>query len=270
MALEWLGPAITGYKHRDEITSLFSRGWSYIVGAKTTVAFTGMQGVGKSVLLDHLVGKAFVDDYKPPMQSQKTETGKIKGAAKRIVVSVVPGQRGAQPRLESIDKIFMASKPVQGVVHVVANGFATTRTHGAIQTLIHELRINTIPKYRSHQLERELDDLEETCEAIRAAHRKHRAPGWLIVAIDKVDLYQDAVLKARDYYSPEGDSAFSEKLRLLQNQLGTDFFRWHAVPVCAWLERFDWHKQAVESQITPEMRNGYLAQFMDEVRNFCQ
>jgi hypothetical protein len=270
MALDWLGPALIGYRHREEIKHIFSRGLGFLFGSKTAIAFTGMQGVGKSVLLDHLTGKAFGPNYRPPMQSEGLEKGKIKGSGKRLLVSVVPGQRGAQHRLESLDKIFRGAAAVQGVVHVVANGFATTRTHGAIRSLIHDFRINTIAKYKKHQMQRELEDLEETCRAIRDSHRQRHQPNWLVVAIDKVDLYQDKVLEARDYYSPEGSSEFSDKLRDLRSQVGSDYFRWHAVPVCGCLEPFVWHRKSVDPQIPVVARNGYLAQFMDEVKNFCR
>lgn len=269
MVLEWLGPALTGFKHREEIGDAFAHAWSYVFGKKTSLAFTGMQGVGKSVLLDHLTGRAFEEGYKPPMQSQRVETGKIRTGGRRLLVSVVPGQRGAQPRLESIDKIFKGSKPVQGVVHVVANGFATIRNEVAAQVLIQDNKINTIAKFRAHQLARELEDLEETCQAIRDAHRKNHSPAWMVVAVDKVDLYQADVLEARAYYSLEGDSPFADRLRRLLSQVGTDFFRIQAIPVCTWREDFVWHKQTANSGVSQDIRNAYLAQFVDELKNFC-
>lgn len=262
--------ALTGYKHRKQLANIFANGWSYLFGRKTSVAFTGMEGVGKTVLFDHLSGRAFVEGYKPPMRSEKAESGSVTTTEKRLVLQVIPGTRDSQPRLESLNKIFRESKPVDGVIHVVANGFASTRNHDTIQALLVREKLNTIPKYRSFRLNSEMNDLEETCQAIREAHHKHRRPTWLIVAIDKVDLYQDSVLKVRSYYSPEGDSCFSQRLRLLQTQVGSDNFRWKAVPVCTWLEQFAWHKQVVGSQVTAEMRNGYFAQFRDELQNTCE
>jgi GTPase SAR1 family protein len=191
IAIEWLGTTVAAYKGTKEVSNIITRGWNYLFG-KTTVVFTGMAGVGKSVLLDHLTGKAFVDGYKPPPMSEETEKGRVKG--KRILVQVVPGQQ-AVPRWRSLDRIFKGSKPVHGVVHVLANGFAKERSHDAIHSLIFDKKITTVAKYRTIALEKERTDLAETCGAIRESYRKHREPSWLLLAIDKVDLYQETVLK---------------------------------------------------------------------------
>jgi hypothetical protein len=44
-------------QHKEEIAPWFRRGWEYLFGKPFSIAFTGMQGVGKTVLLDHLTGR---------------------------------------------------------------------------------------------------------------------------------------------------------------------------------------------------------------------
>ena len=68
--------------------------------------------------------------------------------------------------------------------------------------MIRDLKLTTIKKYREHHLKEELKDLDQTCEALRAAQRARRSPKWMIVAVGKADLYQDTMDKARQYYSP--------------------------------------------------------------------
>ena len=63
----WYIPAATeSLKHRD----LIKAAWNAVIGLwrrrKSRIAFTGMSGSGKSVLLDHLTGRAFSRTYSLP------------------------------------------------------------------------------------------------------------------------------------------------------------------------------------------------------------
>jgi hypothetical protein len=269
VVVEWLAGGLIAYRHREDIHHMLNTGLKAFFGTKTHLAFTGMQGIGKSVLLDHLTGAAFKKGYQIPLQSQSLEKGKIASGKQRIRVAVVPGQ-DAQPRLEGLDKLFGGKRGVQGVVHVVGNGFASVRTPGAIQILVRDLKLTTIKKYREHQLKEELKDLDQTCEAIRAARPARGGPKWMIVAVGKADLYQDTMDKARQHYSPEGDSPFAERLARLLSQVGADNFRWTAVPVCSLVEAFEWNNKQVAPHIDLAARDAYLAQFLREMREYCK
>ncbi len=269
MGIEWLASGLIVYRHRDDIRHMLATGWKAFFGTRTDLAFTGMQGVGKTVLLDHLTGKAFEDGYALPLQSQAIDRGTVSLKGQRLRVSVVPGQN-AQPRQTALDTLFEGKKPVNGVVHAVANGFASVRSPGAVDVLLRDVKLTTIKKYCDYHRDQELKDLEETCEAIRKAHQRHRLPSWLVVAVGKVDLYQDSIDKARKYYSPEGDSPFTARLRRLESQVGTDNFRWTAIPVCSLVEAFDWNTRQVASQIDELARDDYLAQFLRELREYSR
>lgn len=132
-----------------------------------------------------------------------------------------------------------------------------------------ELKLSTLAKYVKYQREREWDDLEQTCEAIRASHRKHHAPGWMLVAVDKIDLYHDQLAQARQYYTSRSDSPFAERLRTLTKQVGEDFFRWEAVPVCGVREDFIWNGKTETPKIDHSLRDVYLAQFLDLLKSYC-
>jgi hypothetical protein len=264
--INWTDPVLTLFKHRQQLRDLLSGGLSFLLGKRTWLAFTGMVGAGKTVLLDHLTGKALKPGYSLPPQSRKMEKGKPEKSERRILVEVVPGQ-GSPNRSAALDKLFKGKRPVDGVVHVVANGFARIRT--GIHQLIKDANIKTVRQYRKHQLVQELEDLEKTCSAILEAHRKWHAPNWLLVAVDQVDLYHDTVEKARDYYTPGADNAFAARLRTLATQVGTEFFHWDAVPACGPLDSFHWNGQTVKSQIDDRKRDAYLAQFLRVIESYC-
>jgi hypothetical protein len=271
VVVEWMGPALAAYRHRADLKELLTSGLARLLGKGVSLAFTGMQGVGKTVLLDHLTGKAERKDYTKPLQSQALERGIVRreeSPGRRIRVSVVPGQN-AEPRHVALDQLFRGKNPVQGVVHVVSNGYASTRNEDSARAMVRDLRLTTLAKYRNYQIERELEDLGQTCEAIRASHRKHHAPGWLLVAVDKVDLYHDRLPKAREYYSSMNESPFTERLRTLARQVGEDFFRWEVAPVCGVLEEFTWNGKVEAPQIDQGLRDAYLAQFLELLRSYC-
>ena len=266
--LDWLGPSLTAYRHRTDLKELLAGGLARLLGKRISLAFTGMQGVGKSVLLDQLTGKAARTGYRLPPQSQGVETGQIASPKRRIRISVVPGQI-AEPRYVALDNLFKAKDVPQGVVHVVAQGFAAVRNQDAARVLVKDAKITTVPKFRTYQRERELADLDETCEAIRDAHRTTRAPKWLIVAVDKIDLYHDTIEKARAYYAPDANSPFADRLRRLADQAGSDNFRWEAAPVCGCLDGFAWNGREVVPQFEEPQRQAYPAQFLDLLKSYC-
>src|SRR5438477_4920821 len=118
----WLLPALkTAYKHREDIAGGWKKFTTWLLGAKSVVAFTGAAGVGKTVLLDHLSGHAFKAGYQPPAQSQKDEKAGISEHRKRIRLVTIPGQTSG-PRFEAFKKVMSDKETVDGIIHVVANG----------------------------------------------------------------------------------------------------------------------------------------------------
>jgi hypothetical protein len=266
--LEWLGPAFVGVKHRQEIKDMLSGGLSRLLGKKTSIAFTGMPGVGKSVLADHLTGKAFKMGYRYPLQSQAVEKTGLKAVGKRMVFDVIPGQ-DAEPRHVAMDSLFRKRGTVDGVVHVVGFGYVSLRNEAAKEELIRVLKVNTLAKYRDHQLDAELRDLEGTLEAIRTSLRSSRKPKWLVIALDKVDLYKDRLPQAIKHYTSDTDSPFVAMVERFRGQVGTDNMRVAASAVCSCVEGFEWNGKTVETQCDLGTRNRYLEEFLRLLASFC-
>ncbi len=265
--LTWILPALKeAYRGRDDA----KEAWSKIFGKRRFV-FTGLSGVGKSVLCDFLTGKGFEQGYLPPQPSQSVEKGKLSKTLKkdkpRIAISVLPGQDDF-PRLQGLDEIFLGKKGVDGVIHVVSNGFIDERSSVTREFLIKENRLQTIQQFRQYQLKKELADLDATCEIIRKSIHKHQKPKWLLVAVTKADLFYDKLEVARVYYSPNGKSKFAKRLKELQIQVGTDNFRWETVPVCAWLDDFEWNNEKQPSVLKVDERDHFIATFAAEMANY--
>ena len=267
--LTWIIPAIKeAYKGRDDAKDA----WNKIFG-KRCIVFTGLSGVGKTVLLDFLTGKGFEQGYQPPKPSQFVEKGKLSKSLKKekpkMALSVLPGQDDF-PRLQGLDEIFLGKKGVDGVIHVVSNGFIDERSSVTRELLVKESKLQTVEQFRQYQLKKELADLNDTCEIIRKSIHKHQKPKWMLIAVTKTDLFYDKLEETKYYYSPNSRSKFARRLKELQIQVGTDNFRWEAVPVCAWLDDFEWNNEKQPSVLKVDERDHLIANFASEMANYSK
>ena len=123
---------------------------------------------------------------------------------------VVPGDNAAT-RLSALDEVFH-DEPVDGIIHVVANGHATPRrvagTSGQATATREEL------------LAAELEDWAITSHRIASMAVRRDRPVWLVIAVTKTDLYADELDDVMAYYSPGSGSAFGTKIDELRALAG--------------------------------------------------
>lgn len=192
-----------------------------------TVAVTGMTGVGKTRLADRLSRRASTqaaeqgaqDVGSAVMERRTRRDARMRGYRFRVV----PGENAAT-RLGALDEVFH-DEPVDGVLHVVANGWATPRrtagtTGAGVAT-------------REEQLAAELEDWSITAHRIASMAVRRERPTWLIIAVTKADLFADDLEAAVDYYSPGSGSPFGDKLDELRALAGGAKLSIDVLPVCA-------------------------------------
>jgi hypothetical protein len=198
------GGVLTGLASAPErISRLFRRRFP-------TVAVTGMTGVGKSQLVDRLSRRTTTDGVgdvgSAVMERRTRRSPRLQG----FRFLVVPGDNAAT-RLGALDEVFH-DEPVDGVIHVVANGHATPRrtagTTGAATAT------------REAQLAAELEDWTITSHRIASMAVRRDKPVWLVIAVTKADLYPDDVDEAVHYYSPGSGSPFGDKVDALRALAG--------------------------------------------------
>ncbi|WP_210649498.1 hypothetical protein [Nocardioides sp. SYSU D00065] len=192
-----------------------------------TVAVTGMTGVGKTRLADRLTRRASAESSveggqdvgSAVMERRTRRAARLRGYRFRVV----PGENAAT-RLGALDEVFH-DEPVDGVLHVVANGYATPRRTGGTS--------GAALASREEQLAAELEDWAITAHRIAAMAVRRDRPTWLVIAVTKADLFADDVDEAVRYYSPGSGSPFGDRLDELRALAGGAKLSIDVLPVCA-------------------------------------
>ena len=198
------GGVLTGLAQApDRVGRLFRRRFPM-------VAVTGMTGVGKSQLVDRLTrrttGNGVAEVGSATMERRTRRSARLQGFRFRVV----PGDNAAT-RLGALDEVFH-DEPVDGVIHVVANGYATPRRTGGTT--------GTATATREEQLAAELEDWTITSHRIASLAVRRDKPIWLVIAVTKTDLYPDEVEDAVRYYSPGSGTPFGDKVDALRALAG--------------------------------------------------
>lgn len=174
------------------------------------VAVTGMTGVGKSQLVERLTrrtsGDGVAEVGSAVMERRTRRSPWLQG----FRFLVVPGENAAT-RLGALDEVFH-DEPVDGVIHVVANGYATPRRTAGTT--------GTGTATREEQLAAELEDWTITSHRIASMAVRRDRPIWLVIAVTKADLYPDDVDEVVHYYSPGSGSPFGDKVDALRALAG--------------------------------------------------
>jgi GTPase SAR1 family protein len=257
----------TLYEQKGPIKELLDKLSAKWRGKKHRLIVTGMAGVGKTTLVDCLSGRVFSQEYRLPGRSIKVEhTNTIvpsdplrDESKKRLLYSVIPGQVSSV-RQSAFNDLLAYKSEITGVIHVVASGLAEMNDRRLLDGL-KEQGITTMEAYKQFQMNRELADLENTCAELERYMVANRRPIWFVLAVNKIDLFHQT-LNDDIYVYAKNDHLFFQRLTTLQNRVGSLFFQWDIVPVCSWLEDFEFNGQVLPSTLKPTQFREYLTDFM--------
>ncbi|HYG96358.1 MAG TPA: hypothetical protein VD741_04545 [Solirubrobacterales bacterium] len=189
--------------------------------SRVPVVIMGGPGAGKTAIWSKLTGRPAAN-----AMSTKVDKGYFfgrRGLRRTLTVTTIPGQDSEQRYLD-IDRYFGIYTAVHGVIFVASFGFDQIWPDESEVTAA-ELDPFTIEELSTRNIRRELKSFQETCNRIRHKHAVAAdpffKPKWLLVLVNKVDLYWDAIDQARDYYAPGCNSEFDREATELQRSIGT-------------------------------------------------
>lgn len=226
------------------------------------IAVTGLGGSGKTVLVHQVCARK--GDYTPlEFESPQVEKQTWRSGLSGMRFRVVPGGDVAARRIGFAE--LFHNDPVDGVVHVVADGLATARA-GTPEA--RDLGL-TLDAHRARQREREVEDFRETATHIASLVGESRRPVFLLVAVTKTDLLHPQVAAdvVENYYSLHGRSPFADVLRDLRRQVGDAGLTTAVMPVYAMAEDFTFHGERIATRGTPQDRDARLDAFRRRLRH---
>lgn len=235
------------YEYRHKIQHIWTHIKVWAGVGSTNIAVTGHPGAGKTILSNQLYGYARHLGFKLPEQSEKEEVESFDATSWARIMTVVPGQEAS--RVKAIRDIFVENNSLEGVIHVVDYGFSLPRNTTQSYINIKNDGIDNIDKLRSKNLSVELRNLDILLSDIERSYQKNKTPKWVIIAVNKIDLYKNNLDEALSYYHPEGNSEFSKRIKEFQYRIGSENIRFYVIKACAWEVDFEWNNEIIESNL---------------------
>lgn len=258
-------PAVYAYKYRKFIQDQWKKAQVKVGLGKPSVIITGRAGVGKSVLASHYHGEANNLDWNEPGTSPDVEIKPITIGDWTKIVAVIPGQNTSE-RARALDEALNQTTDLDGVIHVVDWGFTSIRESAVKMDMIESRGIDTVGRIRAHNLALELADFESMLEKLTMSISNGRGPKWLVIAVNKIDLFETSLLEAEKYYHPSCGSAFADKVSSFYEAVGKNNIKVVSLPVCSMPEPFEWNQVVVRAQIdSVAKQRSYLRAFIEQI-----
>ena len=240
--------SFTAFQKRHLLQHLWKNLLTFSDLGKTNIVVLGRPAVGKSVLASKLYGEANDLSWELPDTSSQVESRAIQLGEWTSLVRVIPGQTTAESDI-GIDEAFNKHSELQGVMFVTDWGFTGVRDNTLKESMIKNQGIDTLEKLRQHNLKSELAYFRRACDKIREAYSNGRKIKWVLIVVNKVDLFPESVDEAMNYYSTNIDSPFVEILNETLKSIGELNIKCSIMPISAWQSDFSWNNVEVKTNL---------------------
>ncbi|MDV7389040.1 GTPase domain-containing protein [Acinetobacter baumannii] len=252
------------YKYRHLIQKLWVNLQVKLSLGKPKILMLGQAGVGKSVLCSTIHGEANTLDWQKPDTSRDVEIKPIQLGAWTQIVSVIPGQDSSE-RLNALDKA-INSNGIDGIIYVVDWGYTSIREPHIRNAMIEISGIDSIKKLREKNLETELDDFSQLLHLLKMSIPNNRGPKWIMIAINKLDLFKNEEHEAIHYYKLDSNSDFQKKISEFISKVGSQNIKFDFQLVNARSEKFVWGKEEITPLINEiDEHQAILKKFIDNL-----
>jgi len=234
------------YNNRKLLQSFWVKILAKLDVGSTDIAILGTSGAGKTYLSKFLHDQAPKFNFKAGL-SPDVETEAIQFGEWAKLVRVVPGQ-GGKERSRGLDEVFN-SETLEGIVYVVDWGYSEIRDNTLKESLIKDQGLDTLDKFREKNLKEEIKDFTIIADKIKSNNALGRGPKWLIIAVNKIDLFYSTINDAQKYYSPEYKSDFTIILNDLLSAVGNLHVRCIALPISSWQKSIEWNGTVIKTDL---------------------
>ncbi len=201
------------------------------------IVITGASGAGKTEIWRRLTGRDAPDALSRRVDEGYLFRSPSVGRRKsRVAITTIPGQNSKE-RLRDLAFYFSPRVRLVGVVFVASFGF--NRIWPGQSNLVgNQLGDYTIEGLGQRNIQEELVSFRDVCGRLLNRHIEDRnlPMPWLLVLVNKADLFISAIDQARAYYlpAPAHSSPFDREAHHLANEVGSAAqFRYDVIPVAA-------------------------------------
>lgn len=251
------------YANRQLIQRYWTKLKAYLDAGQTQIIVTGHPGAGKTLLASQMHGRARDLVFELPSESRTVEVEAFDSTRWAKIVRVLPGQAGF--RSEGAVETFTRDTELEGVIHVVDFGYVVPRDAAVARAMISRDQVITVDTLRQINLDSELGHLRILLNDLRRSIDLLGLPRWLIIAVNKVDLFADDREDALDYYHPEGSSQFASEIRSFLADIGSTNLSVYVLQSAAYEQDFVWNEHTVRSLLERQEQTKILSEFMKTV-----
>jgi hypothetical protein len=233
------------------------------------LAITGSSGAGKTKIWSRLTVRT-----QPDAISLTTDDGYMLIRRKHaLALTTVPGQL-SRSRYVTLEILFGPSTVLRGVIFVASNGFDHIWPRNA-DLVANSLAAYDLQTLRKRNLREELSNFRDICDKVIQKHltAPQFAPQWLLVAVNKADLYWDQLDSSERYYLPGSGGDFDLVAQGLINRVGNLSLDYRVLPLAT--ESSEYALRSVrgtihaQSQLTQQQCDASVKCVIETLEELC-
>lgn len=258
--------SFTIYKNKNPLNVLWNEFLQSRDLSNPEILIVGEPGTGKTLLGERIT--ASINDlvWTKPGRSEKVEKFLFHLNNKIYHSRIIPGQLSQQSSL-GIAKGF--NKKLRGIIFVCDWGYTEVRDKFVEKRMWDEEGINTIDIFRKYHMDKELFKFQEICAKIIENHSVNPNPVWLMIAVNKCDLYSNEIESAHSYYHHEINNKFKKEIDKVRDQLGNKLHV-DTFPVSSYGNDFYFKDLKVESLMNQENSSKLFKVFIEALNRLDQ